>query len=163
TNSFRRPLLLFLIAAACSNSDERSLRIIKGEAVRGGIVTGFVVDDEAGGPGGAGGLVGAPRVPGTAGRAPPRGRVQAPARAARPGGSSGAPATAGRVRVEVRSDGYLKTFRDVVAGAHSLPMPFKVAARAPKVAVGPSGGQVTFRGASLQVAANTFVTDTKVA
>jgi hypothetical protein len=142
----RRPGLLLLIAVACSSSDDRATRIIKGAAIKEGVVTGFVIDDETEVPVPAEVLVG-----GTPVRARADGSFEAPV------------ATAGRVRVEVRSDGYLKTFRDVVAAQRSQPMPFKVAQRGPKKVVGPAGGMVEHRGASLMIAANAFGSDAEVA
>jgi hypothetical protein len=127
-------LALLLLAAACGSSDDnRTLRIIKGAALREGVVTGFVVDDETEKPVRAEVLVGGTPV------------------RARADGSFEAPVSAGRVRVEVRSEGYLKTFRDVAVGGKSLPMPFKVARRAPKQVPGSKGGKFTYRDASLEV------------
>jgi hypothetical protein len=140
----RLVLAALLLPSACGSKDDRTLRIIKGAALKEGIITGFVIDDETEQPVRAEILVGGTPV------------------RARDDGSFEVPATAGRVRVEVRADGYLKTFRDVAVGGKSLPMPFKVARRAPKQVVGPAGGRFVYRDASLEVAAGAFVADTGV-
>src|SRR5688572_9510256 len=129
---------LMVLAAACGSDDDPALKILKGAAIREGVVTGFVLDDETELPVAAEVLVGGTPV-----------RAQA-------NGSFEAPAAAGRVRVEVRSEGYLKSFRDVAVGGRSLPMPFKVARRAMKQVIGPAGGKFTYREATLEVPAGAF-------
>jgi hypothetical protein len=143
----RSTALLLLLALGCGSSDDnRTARIFKGSALKEGVVTGFVQDDES--------LVAVPAeviVGGT------------PVRAQADGSFESDTVTAGRVRVEVRQDGYLKTFRDVAVGGRSLPMPFKIALRAQKKVVGTMGGQFSFREAILDVPSGAFGVDTGVA
>jgi hypothetical protein len=148
TPTTRTPHLLLaalLVVTACGSDDGRTLRIIKGAAaLRDGVITGFVIDDET--------------------EQPVRAEIvvnDTPVRA-RSDGTFEVPTTAGRVRVEVRADGYLKTFRDVAVGGKSLPMPFKVARRAPKQVVGAAGGRLTYREATLEIPAGAFGTDVGV-
>jgi hypothetical protein len=143
--SIRLPLALFLVATACGSDDDRTLRIFKGAAIKDGVVTGFVIDDESEVPVPAEVLVdGVPT------------RAQAD-------GSFQSMVPAGRVRVEVRAEGYLKTFRDVAVGGQSLPMPFKVARKAEPQMVGSAGRRLSFREAVLDVPAGAFGGDTRVA
>jgi hypothetical protein len=134
-------LAVLLLATACGSDDSRTLRILKGAALKDGVITGFVVDDETLQPVRAQILVGGTPV------------------RARSDGSFEVPAAAGRVRVEVVADGYLKTFRDVAVGGKSLPMPFKVARRAPKQVIGTAGGRFAYREATLDVPGGSFAGD----
>jgi hypothetical protein len=130
-------MALVLLITACDSQDQTA-RIFRGSAVRSGVVTGFVVDDESGDPVAAQVLVDG-----------------VPTRTA-PDGSFTAPAVAGRARVEVRADGYLKTFRDVAVASQVLPMPFQVARRAPREVVGVEAGTLQSREAALDYDGGTF-------
>jgi hypothetical protein len=124
---------LFLLATACGSDDPPGLRVFRTAAIQDGVVMGVVLDDESELPVRAEVIVGGTPV-----------RAMAD-------GSFEAAGVAGRVRVEVRSEGYLKTFRDVAVGGKALPMPFKIAKREMKVVPGPMGGTFKSREAFLDV------------
>lgn len=132
--SLRGLAALFLAASCGSDDGGPALRIFKGAAVNDGVVMGYVLDDLTEAPVPAEVIVG-----GTPVRARPDGSFEA------------ANTPAGRVRVEVRSDGYLKTHREVAVGGKALPMPFKIAKKEMKKVPGSMGASLQFREAFLDV------------
>lgn len=134
-------LLSAVVLAGCGGGSSKPTapRQWKAPARMMGTVSGFVVDDESGTP-----IANAQvSVGGTAVRT-------------RADGSFEADAPAGRARVEVKTDGFIQSVREVAVGDVVLSVPFKLARKEPARLVGAGGGSYTFREASLSVPPGAF-------
>jgi hypothetical protein len=139
--------LLALVAGCGGSSSDTGNHLFTTAARRMGKVAGKVVDQETGAP-----LVGA--------------QVQIGTQAVKvkSDGTFEADAVAGRVRVEVKVPDFLDTTRDVAVGGDStFSLPFRMARKAPSVAVGRQAASLRFQDAELVVPAGAFSDGSTVA
>jgi Carboxypeptidase regulatory-like domain len=145
-NTCKRLLILLLVVGCGGDPPKPSAaRQFKSGASRMGVVSGFVLDDETGAP------IASAQI-----------SVEGQAVRARPDGSFEATVPAGRARVEVKNDGFIKTVREVAVGDIALSLPFKLARKEDPRPVGSAGGTLPFREASLTVPPGAFGDGTMV-